>query len=135
MIKRYMHGNSDTDKELFCVIGQWAVSEEVHKALGTPVTSRVGDTWYVAFDAVGPAGFCQIRTLNGGKVHLRYLFYNKLPVGKALVTDVLSAISKANAKSIHTNDRKTALIWEKFGFEAKETTHKGSFVRWEKDLV
>ena len=134
MIRKFIQGDPATDRDLFCIVGQWAVSEAVHDALGMPVTGRDGDVWFILSDAHGPACFCQARLQKNGTAHLRYLYFNKLPDGKKLLEGTLDELNSRGVKAVFTNDRRTATIWDKYGFTAYESNRKGSFVRWQKEL-
>lgn len=135
MIRKFVQGNVTTDSELFSSIGKWAVSEDIHKALGMPVTSREEDIWFILSDKIGLAGFCQVRVQKNATAHLRYLYYNKLPDGKKLLTAALAEFSGTGTKIVFTNDRKIATIWTLFGFKEQVSKCKGSFVQWRKELL
>ena len=50
-------------RELFGLIGELCADTKVHKALGAPINSRLGDLWLVATEAEEVTGICCLRAL------------------------------------------------------------------------
>lgn len=132
MIKQYLQGEA-WDNELYCAIGHWAVSEKVHKALGVPVTGRPDDIWHVCFDKNTPTGFAQLRVLKNKEGHIRYLYAETEARQGALIKACMAEARILGVTTLFTNDRETATIWAKYGFQLKHS-HHGSFGRWEREL-
>lgn len=135
MIRKFVQGESpETDRELWCLIGAWAVSEEVHEALGMPITGRKGDVWLIEVKGGEPLGFAQTRMLRNKKLHLRYAYAVKQSIQKALTQAVLRMAGEVGAASVFTNDRETATVPKVLGFEPCAARKTGGFCRWEKQL-
>lgn len=132
MIKEFTQGNDETDSELYCLIGAWAISEEVHKALGMAPTGRAGDLWLIQIKD-RPVGFCQIRILKSAGAHIRFLYHTAND--KGLVKEAMKLLAKRKITSVFTNDRKTSKTWPEFGFVPVESKRKGEFTRWEKEML
>ena len=134
MIKKFIHGDKKTDQELFCLIGEWAVSEDVHETLGTAITSRAGDVWHISIGSRGADGFAQTRIMKNKKAHIRYMFFSEKKTYSALLKEIEDMAQKEEIESIFTNDREDAEIWKTAGFTKGEKPPRGSFCRWEKNL-
>lgn len=131
MIKQFVQ-TEQPDQALFCAIGQFAISEVVHKALGVPVTGREGDIWLANFDKETPVGFAQLR-IKGQTAHIRYLYASTDKQSEALAKAAIAAARVQGAMAVFTNDRENATLWGKFGFKLQHS-HHGSFGRWEREL-
>lgn len=132
MIKTFMQGQ-DTDKELWCSIGQWTVDKKVHETLGVAVTGETGDLWLVYYATAKPVGFAQVRVAKNGTSHIRYLFAGTEARQGELIKACIAAAREMKSAVIFTNDRDTATVWNAYGFK-KTNNRPGSFVRWEREL-
>lgn len=130
-IKKYIQGYNDT--ELFSILGSLLVDQDVHKELGTAITSKNNDIWYVQTNAEGFVSFALLRSMKStNAIHLRFIYGLQLtPLIKKIVNDC----KRKKLKSIWTNARDTDKLWYKNGFINKKGTNStGKFVRFEKDL-
>lgn len=137
MIKKFIHGDPETDEKLFCMIGKLVVNPKLHNELGSAITSLPGDLWYLYLNKEEKVveGFCQVRQMKNGHWHLRFLYAGQLGIKtrNALIDRAIRDAKAAQAVMIYTNDRETSGIWKLFNFVPYEK-QRGSFVRWEKDL-
>lgn len=135
MIKQFIQGQ-ETDGELYCLMGQWALSQAVHEQLGIAVTGEAGDVWLVKANKDGePAGFAQLRVLKNNKGHLRYLFSESYPVKLELGNAVIKLAKATGLESIYTNERRDSPVMPHFDFKKITDNGKTKFCRWERSLA
>ena len=130
-IKKYIQG--ENDQELFGILGFWLTNQEVHKELGTAITSKRDDIWYIQTVGDKAISFALVRkTSSTNALHLRFiygLYQDKL------MERILKDSKIDNLSMVWTNARDTDKIWSKFGFVNKRSTsNTGKFVRFEKEL-
>jgi len=137
MIRTYTQGERpESDRELFCAVGQALADAAIHKDLGMAVTSRPGDVWHVAVAKGGALeGFAVTRPLKSGKAaHVRFLYADKQHrnVRDSLLQAVIKLARKKKLKSLSTRDRANSMVWQRFDFSVVTEPQKrrGEFVRW-----
>lgn len=136
MIKKYTHGNPETDSALFATVGSMALNPKIHTELGNAVTSIPGDNWYLWIDKEQKLhGFCQTRKLKNGKLHIRFLYVEGLgmKIKNALVNKVLEDAKTDGVTEAYTNDCNLGM-WGLLGFVSTENKKPGAFTRLEKKL-
>jgi len=136
-ILTYTQGESpESDRDLFCAVGQALADQAVHDDLGMAVTSRAGDIWHVSTGKDGTLhGFSVTRLLKSQKAaHVRYLYAARrhVRVKDSLLKAVVELAEHKELKTLSTRDRVNAVIWGRFGFEVvtEPKKRRGEFVRW-----
>ena len=125
--------NPAQDRELFAAVGALALHPDVHKALGTAVSSMEGDIWAVALHDDGFClGFAQARDYATG-MHLRYVYAPQATVRKQLAKTMIAIAQESNERLIYINERSDDKIWTQLGFTFTPRA-RGEFGRWEKPL-
>lgn len=112
-IKKFIQGKNDT--EIFSNVGPWLTSIDVQKTLGSPITSKAGDIWYIAFLYAVPTGFAVAREINStNSIHIKYV-YSDDGTKKALLKQIVNEAKNTNKKSLWTNERAN-VIYDNLGF-------------------
>ena len=130
-IEKYIQGKDD--KKFFALLGFWLTSQEVHKELGTAITSKSDDVWYVQTVDNNAVSFALCRkTKSTNAMHLRFIYgLHK----EKLLDRVIVDCRNDSLSTIWTNARDTENLWSTFGFvNTKGTDNTGKFVRFEKEL-
>lgn len=131
-IKEYVHGDGK-DYQLWGNVGRLIVDVEVHKKLGTAVSSKEKDIWWVNMTEKSmTTGFASARPMLNKNFHLRY-FYSSTDSEMELKTLIMRAVNYAKEhdfKMIYTNQPRNFTLLEQLGFKPipKE---KGNFIKWE----
>ncbi len=136
IIKTFIQG--ENDKELFGLLGSIVLSKEVHKQLGTAITTADKDQWLLAFDKEDNLlGFATFRKIKSTKaIHIRFVYafdcINKKKIVGKLIKNLMSYFE---VYTVWTNARDDEEYWYELGFiNKKGTRNTGKFVRFEKDL-
>ena len=134
-IKEYIHGDGK-DYQLWGNVGRLIVDVEVHKKLGTAVSSKEKDIWWVNLTEKSmTTGFASARPMRNKNFHLRY-FYSADDSQMEIKTFIMRAIKYAKAndfKLIYTNQPRDLTLLEQMGF-TPIPKEKGNFIRWEMNL-
>lgn len=73
-IKKFVHqSRREQNRELFSLIGEFCACEETKDALGTMISSRPGQVWYVAVEDSAVYAFGSIR-MQKNRALLRHLY-------------------------------------------------------------
>lgn len=135
-IKEYTHGDGK-DYQLWGNVGRLIVDIAVHKKLGTAVSSKEKDIWWVNMTAKSfTTGFASARPMLNKNFHLRY-FYSANDDEMELRTLIMRAINYAREhdfKMIYTNQPKDLNLLAEIGF-TPIPKEKGNFIKWEMQLI
>lgn len=133
-IKTFVQGKKPAqDRELFAAVGALALHPDVHKALGTAISSTEGDIWAVALGDDGAClGFAQGRDYATG-MHLRYAYAAQAAVRKQLAKAMIAIAQESDERVIYINERPSDKLWSQLGFTFTPRA-RGEFGRWEKPL-
>lgn len=127
-IQRYTQGKED--KEIFASVGSWLTSIEIQKILGSAITSRSGDVWYIAYLNNIPIGFGVTREAkSNNSIHVRYVYSDDL-TKKVILNRIIKDAEECKNKTLWTNERENK-IWDELGFIFTKK-NKGSFGKYEK---
>jgi len=130
-IEKYIQGKDD--KAFFGLLGFWLTSQDVHKELGTAITSKSDDVWYVqTVDSQAVSFVLGRKTKSTNAMHLIFIYgLHKDKILKKVIADC----TNDGLSMLWTNARDTDKIWSQFGFKNKrETNGTGKFTRFEKEL-
>ena len=134
-IKEYIHGDGK-DYQLWGNVGRLIVDIEVHKKLGTAISSKEKDIWWVNMTEKSmTTAFASARPMLNKNLHLRY-FYSVNDNKMELKTLILRAINYAKEngfKLIYTNQPKNCALLEQLEFKPIPR-ERGVFVKWEMNL-
>jgi hypothetical protein len=133
MIKIYTQGESD-NAELFSLVGELALSPEVHEKLGISVSSVNGDIWFVATEKSVCVGFGQIRKMKNGNAHMRYLYSEYDNHKLAILNKIVDHCQKAGVKTLYTNERKESPVLKDGGLSISKDNARGEFFKWERSF-
>lgn len=112
-IRKYIQGNDD--KEIFSNIGAWLTSIDVQKTLGSPITSKNEDIWYIAFLNSITIGFSVVREIKStNSIHIKYVHADDT-TKKALLKKIINEAKNINIKSLWTNERAN-IVYDDLGF-------------------
>ena len=134
-IKEYVHGDGK-DYQLWGNVGRLIVDIEVHKKLGTAVSSKEKDVWWLNMTEKSmTTGFASARPMLNKNFHLRY-FYSADDSEMELKMLIMRAVNYAKEhdfKMIYTNQPKDCTLLKQLGFKPIPRD-KGVFIKWEMNL-
>ena len=139
MIHQIVQGkNPETGLLLYFLIGPLLTDEAVHTSLGSPVTSRSDDVWYINITKGGEyrGGFAVVRYLieNGKEFHVRHLYAPERYYEKRLVQKILEDAAHAAVPTAHAHDYTGCATWSRSGFDLTKYSQDRSPAIWTKTV-
>lgn len=137
MIEHFEQGlDASMDRKLFGFVGARIADAEVHKELGSAITSKPGDYWWLAIGSKSDLrGFATGRRLKNGTMHLRFIWVGQDGglVYRALAKRAIEHARSRGFTAVWTNDRASRAEWLELGFVANphNAPTSGGFIRWE----
>lgn len=134
-VKEYVHGEGK-DYQLWGNVGRLIVDAEIHKKLGTAVSSKNKDIWWVVMTEKSyTTGFASARPMLNKNLHLRYFYSsddNELEL-KTLINRAVHYARDNGFKLVYTNQPRDTDLLAKMGFNPVPK-EKGNYIRWELKL-